>query len=196
MPRSLLARLTLWFAVTAMLLITLVGLPEAARAESFPSIPETGLAVTVNLTSHSGIGEPVGVVQLADSDYGLLITPQLSGLPPGIHGLHIHANPACGPAEKEGRVVPGLAAGGHFDPQATGHHEGPYQAGHLGDLPPLYVDDQGSATTPILAPRLTLQQVVDHALMIHQGGDNFSDTPSPLGGGGPRLACGVIATAP
>ena len=28
--------------------------------------------------------------------------------------------------------------------------------------------------------------------MIHVGGDNHSDHPKPLGGGGGRLACGVI----
>lgn len=29
-------------------------------------------------------------------------------------------------------------------------------------------------------------------VMVHAGGDNFSDEPVPLGGGGARLACGVI----
>jgi superoxide dismutase, Cu-Zn family len=28
--------------------------------------------------------------------------------------------------------------------------------------------------------------------MIHSGGDNYSDAPAPLGGGGARIACGVI----
>jgi Cu-Zn family superoxide dismutase len=28
--------------------------------------------------------------------------------------------------------------------------------------------------------------------MIHEGGDNYSDEPAPLGGGGARIACGVI----
>jgi Cu-Zn family superoxide dismutase len=28
--------------------------------------------------------------------------------------------------------------------------------------------------------------------MIHVGGDNHADHPAPLGGGGARLACGVI----
>ena len=28
--------------------------------------------------------------------------------------------------------------------------------------------------------------------MIHVGGDNHSDHPAALGGGGPRMACGVI----
>ncbi len=28
--------------------------------------------------------------------------------------------------------------------------------------------------------------------MVHKGGDNHSDHPQPLGGGGARVACGVI----
>ena len=28
--------------------------------------------------------------------------------------------------------------------------------------------------------------------MIHAGGDNYSDTPAPLGGGGARIVCGVV----
>jgi len=28
--------------------------------------------------------------------------------------------------------------------------------------------------------------------MIHAGGDNYADQPAPLGGGGARVACGVI----
>jgi len=146
----------------------------------------------MNLTDETGTGEEVGTVTLEDSEYGLLITPSLIGLPPGAHGFHVHENAACGPGEKEGEVVPGLAAGGHYDPTQTGSHEGPYGDGHLGDLPPLYVDMQGDASIPTLAPRLSIADVTDRALMIHVDGDNFSDQPEALGGGGARLACGVI----
>jgi hypothetical protein len=31
--------------------------------------------------------------------------------------------------------------------------------------------------------------------MIHAGGDTYSDAPEPLGGGGPRIACGVVKWA-
>ena len=45
----------------------------------------------------------------------------------------------------------------------------------------------------VLAPRLKkLDEVRGHSIMIHAGGDNHSDHPAPLGGGGPRMACGVI----
>jgi len=85
------------------------------------------------------------------------------------------------------------AAGGHFDPTASKHHAGPSGDGHLGDLPPLVVADNGGAGTAVVAPRLMkLSGVKGKALMIHAGGDNFADQPKPLGGGGERIACGVI----
>ena len=83
-------------------------------------------------------------------------------------------------------------APGHYDPQGTGRHEGPYGKGHLGDLPALYVDQEGRVTVPVLAPRLKVSDVKGHSLMIHGGGDNYSDQPEKLGGGGPRIACGVV----
>jgi len=44
----------------------------------------------------------------------------------------------------------------------------------------------------LLAPRLQLTDLAGRSLMIHAGGDNYSDTPAALGGGGPRAACGVV----
>jgi Cu-Zn family superoxide dismutase len=39
---------------------------------------------------------------------------------------------------------------------------------------------------------LTVAEVQGHALMVHAGGDNYSDTPAPLSGGGARIACAVV----
>jgi len=89
--------------------------------------------------------------------------------------------------------VPAGAAGGHLDPQGTKRHGEPWGDGHLGDLPALYVAADGSASNPVLAPRLKLADVKNRALMVHVGGDNHADHPAPLGGGGARMACGVIA---
>lgn len=77
--------------------------------------------------------------------------------------------------------------------QKTGKHHGPHaQGGHKGDLPPLVVNPDGTATLPVIAPHLKLRDLSGKALMIHAGGDNYSDQPAPLGGGGGRIACGVI----
>ncbi|HLW69573.1 MAG TPA: superoxide dismutase [Cu-Zn] SodC [Candidatus Binataceae bacterium] len=150
------------------------------------------VTVTVNSISAAGVGPAIGSVTFADSKWGLLVTPNLSGLPAGVHGFHIHEKPACGPADHDGKMAAGFAAGGHLDPAATRHHKGPYGNGHAGDLPPLVVNADGKATTPVLAPRLLLKDVQGRAIMVHAGGDNYADEPEPLGGGGPRIACGVI----
>lgn len=150
------------------------------------------VTVKINLVSTEGIGKEIGTITATDTEYGLLLKPQLTGLPPGLHGFHLHENPSCEPAKKDDKVVAAQAAGSHFDPSKSGKHEGPYQAGHLGDIPPLNVDKDGKASLPVLAPRLKVSQLKGRSLMIHAGGDNYSDQPEALGGGGGRIACGVI----
>ena len=164
-----------------------------ALACSLTSLAATAdIVVTMHLVTGEGVGSPVGQVTIAESSYGLVFTPALSGLAPGIHGFHVHQNPDCQPKEKDGKMVAALSAGGHYDPKNTNHHATPWDDGHLGDLPPLFVDANGNATEPVLAPRLKMADMKARSLMIHVGGDNFSDQPAPLGGGGARMVCGVI----
>jgi Cu-Zn family superoxide dismutase len=148
--------------------------------------------VTVNAVSTAGIGKVIGNIKLSDSANGLIISPELTGLTPGLHGFHIHENPSCDIADKDGKKVAGQAAGNHYDPAHSAKHEGPAGKGHVGDLPALKAETDGSVKTPVTAPRLTLADVTGHAIIIHEGGDNYSDTPKPLGGGGGRVACGII----
>lgn len=144
------------------------------------------LTVPMYFTSEHNTNEKAGTIEITETAYGLLFTPHLQGLTPGIHGLHIHQNPSC---ENNG-----MAAGGHFDPHKSDKHRGPYDnSGHLGDLPALYINANGTSTLPVLAPRIThLSTLKDHAIMVHDGGDNYSDLPEKLGGGGSRMVCGVI----
>jgi superoxide dismutase, Cu-Zn family len=124
----------------------------------------------------------------------LFVEPKLTSLPPGRHGFHVHDKGACDAAAgPDGQPAAGLAAGGHFDPAHTSKHRGPMSnEGHKGDLPVLMVDANGSATLPGLAPHLKVKDLAGHAIMIHGGGDNYDDVPAPLGGGGARIACGVV----
>lgn len=149
--------------------------------------------VTVDMKDLS-TGKSVGTVTISESKYGTVFTPDLKGVPAGLHGFHVHANPSCDSSTKDGKTVLGGAAGGHYDPQNTGKHGYPWSdENHLGDLPALYIDQHGNGTNPALSPRLKMDDVKGHALMIHAGGDNHSDHPKPLGGGGERLICGVIS---
>ncbi len=154
---------------------------------------QADVTVPMALATEQGPGKEVGTVTIAQTRYGLVFTPELHDMAPGVHGFHVHEKASCAAQEKDGKLTPAGAAGGHLDPKKTGKHDFPWGDGHLGDLPALYVDADGKASQPVLAPRLSkLEQVSGHALMIHKGGDNHADHPAPLGGGGGRMACGVI----
>jgi Cu-Zn family superoxide dismutase len=160
-------------------------------------IPAAALAEEVTIPIHAidagGVGEALGTVQAEDGPDGLRLTPSISGLEPGQHGFHLHEKPNCGPAERDGQMTAGLAAGGHFDPAKTKKHLGPSGEGHLGDLPLIEVGADGAAAeTALVAPRLKVADLRGHALVIHAKGDNYSDKPEPLGGAGGRVACGVV----
>ena len=164
----------------------------AAMALSAMSASAAEMTVSMHMAEKQGPGTALGEVRIVETPYGLAFYPMLKGLTPGLHGFHIHEKPSCAAAEKDGALVPALAAGGHLDPQGSKKHGEPWGEGHLGDLPPLHVAADGSATSPVLGPRLKLADVRNRSMMIHAGGDNHADHPMPLGGGGARVACGVI----
>lgn len=162
---------------------------------------------------------------LRDSPYGLVITPDLHGLSPGPHAAHVHEHPSCAPGggavpggqdtytdepqypppparALEGGGAPAGAAGGHYDPgridehKGEWHHHGPYAGGHLGDLPDLIVEEDGSARIPVLAPRLTLDDVrggLGHALVIQAGVDRYQPYADNEGAGdNAPVYCGIV----
>jgi Cu-Zn family superoxide dismutase len=169
-----------------------LGLLLCSSAVAFA---EPNITVTMNMITENGVDKPIGKVVISPfkqgNGVGVVLTPDLSELPAGLHGFHVHENPSCDPGDKDGVKVAGLAAGSHYDPLQTKQH-GPWGEGHLGDLPALYVDKTGKATQALLAPRLKMSDLSGRALVIHENGDNYSDQPAPLGGGGARIACGVI----
>ena len=155
---------------------------------------QTEIVVPVSRLDLEQGDTPIGEIRISQSKHGAVFTPKLQGLKAGIYGFHIHENPSCAAAEnQEGKRAAGMAAGGHWDPKKTKAHKGPWDDnGHLGDLPALAVAENGDVQ-PVVAPRLkNINTLRGHALMIHAGGDNYSDQPATLGGGGARMACGVI----
>src|SRR5262249_30939379 len=165
---------------------TLFGSAGVARAAAKP------VKVTMTFITPEGVGKSAGTVTLKETKEGVTLEPKLKGLPPGEHGFHLHENGSCDTAEKDGKKVAGQAAGGHFDPDATKAHKGPAGGGHKGDLPKLEVSEKGDAGGKLEAKGLKLADFEGKSLMIHAGGDNYSDTPKPLGGGGERIVCGVV----
>lgn len=165
----------------------IAALLTASAVSSFADV-----AIPMSAVDAKGVGSSVGEVTVSESKYGLVFTPALKQLTPGVHGFHLHQNPSCAPGEKDGKPAPAIAAGDHYDPATSKKHGTPWGDGHLGDLPPLYVNADGTSSQPVLAPRLKLADIRGRALMVHAGGDNHADHPAPLGGGGARVVCGVI----
>ncbi len=147
------------------------------------------IRAAVHRVDSQGVHEKIGYVTFQDTPDGLLVTPELSSLPPGFRGFHIHEFGDIEP--KDGKAA-GMA-GQHYDPLKTGQHCGPYGHGHLGDLPRLFVDRFGRSSKPVLAPRLMLSEVAGRAIVVHSGGDNYSDHPVVNGGGRSRIAAGIIS---
>ncbi|MGI9412689.1 MAG: TAXI family TRAP transporter solute-binding subunit [Hyphomicrobiales bacterium] len=147
---------------------------------------KTEATIHVHKTSPDGVGKFVGTIKAQNTEISvagtqekaLLLTPDLRDLTPGPHAFHVHSKPGCGPGEKDGVVVAGLGAGGHLFLEVDGKTYG-Y---HLGDLPDLAVAGDGTATQAVIAPRLTLADLLNRSIMVH-------DTQSDSSG---RQACGVI----
>jgi Cu-Zn family superoxide dismutase len=150
------------------------------------------ITVPMDLVNDKGVVQSIGNIVISESAYGLVFTPRIEGLPAGAHGFHMHENASCAAKEQNGKMVPALAAGGHYDPHGSTRHGSPWGDGHLGDLPALIIGADGKTNQPVLAPRLKMADLKEHTLMIHMGGDNHADHPAALGGGGARVACGII----
>lgn len=151
------------------------------------------VAVTMRAVNLNGVGESIGRIVVTEHEGGLIFSPELTGLQPGLHGFHIHENPDCGPGPMEGGGRgPAKAAGSHWDPENTDRHAAPWEDGHRGDLPALHVNDKRLGQHPVYKPDIELADLSGRALIIHHGGDNYQSEPDPRGGGGPAAACGII----
>jgi Cu-Zn family superoxide dismutase len=146
--------------------------------------------VVVRLTSENGVGNTIGTVAVKNSEVliagrkepALFLRPNLRGLQPGLYAFHVHENPNCGPALKDGISVPGLAAGAHLWLSGIGQLSDTSFTSHLGNLPNLEVNADGTATKAVVAARLSLADIANRALMIHASRDDNSA----------RMACGRL----
>lgn len=161
----------------------------------FAGYAQAQTSSTLYKTTDDGLGEEIGTVTFTDTEDGLNISYNLDGLVPGEHGFHVHEHPNCSSMIDNGNIVHASAAGGHYDPDQTGKHLGPDGDGHKGDLPKIVVDGYGKAVGSYTfgkGKNLKAEDFKDRSIMIHEGGDNYSDEPTLLGGGGARVACGII----
>lgn len=142
-------------------------------------------------------GNAVGTATLTEGPNGILINLDLHGLPPGARAIHIHGAGTC-----EDPDAGFVASGGHLNPDGKQHGlmnpEGP----DAGDLPNIIVLADGSVQVEMFSNLASLHgangraAIFDEdgaAFVIHQNRDDHYT--QPIGGAGPRIACGVIQPA-
>ncbi|MDQ2070066.1 superoxide dismutase family protein [Natronospira bacteriovora] len=137
-------------------------------------------------------GERTGMIRVQEGPEGVVLRVSLKGLPPGWKAIHIHEKGTCD--DHHGGFTD---SGGHLDPLDRQHgllnDEGP----ELGDLPNIWVHEDGRVKAEIYAPGVTLNGEGSGllagdgtAFVIHEGPDDHRT--QPIGGAGSRIACGVV----
>jgi superoxide dismutase, Cu-Zn family len=158
----------------------LAGLPLAALA--------AGPAGKASLKNAEG--KDVGTATLTPAKGGVKVAVQVTGLPPGKHGIHVHGAGKCDPPDF-------ATAGGHFNPAGKKHGLKNPEGAHAGDMPNLTVGKNGKGKGTFTAKGATLGEGEGSlfgpdgtALVIHAGADD--EKTDPAGNSGARIACGVI----
>jgi len=126
------------------------------------------------------------VVFSKKGDQPMRIIVDLSGLPAGFHGFHIHQHGDCSSPDAS-------SAGGHFNPSDSRHGSPSDDEHHLGDLGNLLTQTNGRISTTLRNEDLHFHgahSVIGRAVVIHAKADDFVSQPN--GNAGARLACGVI----
>lgn len=161
--------------------VAAAGLATAASAQDM---------ATAEATFMSAEGEEVGTATFTQTPNGVLIEIDVTDLPEGEHGFHIHETGECDASDGF------MSAGGHY---AAGMEHGFKVEGgpHPGDMANVFVQDDGSLQTAAFNDRVSIEDgenpLMDDdgsAIMIHSGADDYESQPS--GDAGDRIACGVI----
>lgn len=152
--------------------------------------PAPAAAALVHLEARSG-SSANGELELRATERGVLIDGEIGGLTAGSeHGFHVHEFGDCSAPDAS-------SAGGHFNPHDAPH--GPPAADqaqrHLGDMPNVVADANGSSRISVAVPGATLHDggahdLVGKSVVVHEKRDDHVSQPSGDSGG--RIACGVI----
>ena len=129
-----------------------------------------------------------GTVHLQErSDGSVEVEIDLTGVPPGVHGFHVHEFGNCADA--------GAAAGGHFNPMSMPHASPEAASHHAGDFGNVTAGANGEVHTSFVTRSITVsdgpRSAVGKAVILHANRDDL--TTQPTGDAGGRIACGVVA---
>jgi Cu-Zn family superoxide dismutase len=159
--------------------ISMLVLASCASMATGPSA-----MATLSATSGSTANGTVQLTQRADGSVDVVV--DLTGVPPGVHGFHIHEKGDCGDN--------GNAAGGHFNPSGSAHGSPAADPHHAGDFGNVTADASGRVQAHFNTRSVTVEagasSAIGHAIILHANPDDL--TTQPTGNAGARIACGVV----
>jgi Cu-Zn family superoxide dismutase len=178
-----------WFGVAAMVVLYGCAQPEAQQEAAPPASvgPVINKAIVVIYPTEGN--EVRGTVTFTRGDGTIEVMANLTGLPPGEHGFHIHQYGDASAAD-------GTSAGGHFNPADKSHGGPDSEERHVGDLGNITANENGVATLDRNDTHLSLDgpnSILGRGVIIHAGADDL--TSQPTGAAGARLGIGVIGVA-
>jgi Cu-Zn family superoxide dismutase len=164
---------------------------KSSQTQNPAPFDEAPTAIRAGTALVAADGKAVGSATFVDTRQGVRVDVKVVDVPPGEHGIHIHAAGRC---ESPGFTT----AGGHFNPGGKKHGLETREGPHAGDLPNLTVRPDGKGELTHYNPHVTLTPASSNgllfgagtALVIHAGADD--NTSDPAGNSGDRIACGVI----
>ena len=169
-------------------LLILLGAGAGAGAAAEGTVHAHGTFIDVS-------GATIGWVKLVEDGTSTVhVNVHVEGLPPGLHGIHIHAVGGCTPTF--------AAAGGHYNPLGHEHGLENPNGAHGGDLPNLIVNANGVGHLDTTTNLVTLSPgpttlfdttplAVGSAFIIHANEDD-QVTNATNGNSGARIACAVV----
>jgi Cu-Zn family superoxide dismutase len=161
-----------------------LGLVGCQKAPELGTPVAGGQLATAALRTASGA--EAGRATARDVAGGVRFSLDVTGLPPGTHGAHVHTTGRCDAPDFQ-------TAGPHWNPTATKHGTNNPQGPHLGDLPNLIVGADGRGTLAMTIEGATLAGMLDAdgaAMLVHASADDLVTDPSGNSGG--RIACGAF----
>ena len=135
-------------------------------------------------------GQSIGSVVAWQTTGGVSFRVRASGLPHGVHGIHVHPIGRCDPPDFS-------TAGTHWNPTNKQHGLNNPNGPHAGDLPNVTVAANGVLSQTVVLPNATMAQLLDadgSSIMIHANADDY--VSQPAGNSGPKIACAVIGSGP
>ena len=134
-------------------------------------------------------GRQIGTVVAWQTTGGISFRVSASGLPHGLHGIHVHPIGRCDPPDF-------ASAGTHWNPAGKQHGLNNPNGPHAGDLPNVEVAANGVLSQTVVLPNATMAQLLDadgSSIMILAQADDY--VSQPAGNSGPKIACAVIGPA-